>query len=465
MANSLPGSPIVGFYNENKGDFEEHNRAIEISNGNFTIKDKTKPYGFVDLNAKVWFQKYLDDGVEHEYLCTEGWLWTGQYPECKRIVDKGNNHSMELDEDTLDANWSKLYIDGPEFFIINEAIVSKLCVLGEDCEPCFEGSRITSLSFSLDDKFKTELYSIMNEVKNLVDKGGAQQMYTTYAVEVGDSLWNTLYDATCEKYSLVGVYEDGEQKFAIAQGNEDNKYYRLNFSVCDGGVYSLEENMTEVADYTPAEEVQFSPEAVAQYKKNKDEEDKSKKENKSNPDNKSEDENSNKEEKSNDGKDPEKKGSKEDEDNEDDEKKKKKKEYSLDEIPEYVDLKTKYSELEEKYNTLATESASLQEQINSLSQFKLETERKDKEAMINGTFYMLSDEDKKDVIENIDKYSLSDIEKELSVICVRNKVNFNLDENNSEKKDPTVYNLNSQIENEATPAWVKAALETAKTLK
>ena len=25
MANSLPGSPIVGYYNENKQDFEEHN--------------------------------------------------------------------------------------------------------------------------------------------------------------------------------------------------------------------------------------------------------------------------------------------------------------------------------------------------------------------------------------------------------------------------------------------------------
>jgi hypothetical protein len=55
MANSLPGSPIVGFYNENKGDFEEHNRVIEISNGDFTIKDTTRPYGFIDLNAKVWF--------------------------------------------------------------------------------------------------------------------------------------------------------------------------------------------------------------------------------------------------------------------------------------------------------------------------------------------------------------------------------------------------------------------------
>ena len=55
MANSLPGSPIVGFFNEAQGDFEEHNRVIDISNGRFEIKDKTRPYGFVDLNAKVWF--------------------------------------------------------------------------------------------------------------------------------------------------------------------------------------------------------------------------------------------------------------------------------------------------------------------------------------------------------------------------------------------------------------------------
>ena len=52
MANSLPGSPIVGDYNEEKGDFEEHNRMIDISNGKFQIKDTTRPYGFVDLSAK-----------------------------------------------------------------------------------------------------------------------------------------------------------------------------------------------------------------------------------------------------------------------------------------------------------------------------------------------------------------------------------------------------------------------------
>ena len=51
MANTLPGSPIVGYFNEAKGDFEEHNRVIDISNGKFAIKDTTRPYGFVDLGA------------------------------------------------------------------------------------------------------------------------------------------------------------------------------------------------------------------------------------------------------------------------------------------------------------------------------------------------------------------------------------------------------------------------------
>ena len=68
LANSLPGSPIVGYYNEANGDFEEHNKIIEISNGQLTFKENTRPYGFVDLGAKVWFQKFLDDDViEREY--------------------------------------------------------------------------------------------------------------------------------------------------------------------------------------------------------------------------------------------------------------------------------------------------------------------------------------------------------------------------------------------------------------
>jgi hypothetical protein len=55
LANSLPGSPIVGYYNEDTADYEQHNREISLKDGKFELKDTTRPYGFVDLNARVWF--------------------------------------------------------------------------------------------------------------------------------------------------------------------------------------------------------------------------------------------------------------------------------------------------------------------------------------------------------------------------------------------------------------------------
>ena len=141
---------------------------------------------------------------------------------------------------------------------------------------------------------------------------------------------------------------------------------------------------------------------------------------------------------------------------------KKKKKYSLEEIPEYVELQTKYSELETKYNALVSENESLKNDNATLTEFKNQSERKEKEEMIN-SFYMLSNEDKKDVIENIDTYSLNDIEAKLSIICVRNKVSFDLDENKNHQ-DPTTYNLNGDNNDDDAdiPAWVKAVLETAK---
>jgi hypothetical protein len=141
----------------------------------------------------------------------------------------------------------------------------------------------------------------------------------------------------------------------------------------------------------------------------------------------------------------------------------KKKNYSLDEIPEYVELQTKYAALETNYNSLKSEKDTLSTQVESLTQFKNQVERKDKEDMI-AKFYMLSDEDKADVVANIDTYSLDKIEEKLSVICVRNKVNLSLDDDTKEPAGPTVFNLNDGDDG-ATPAWVKRALSVAKTLQ
>ncbi len=155
--------------------------------------------------------------------------------------------------------------------------------------------------------------------------------------------------------------------------------------------------------------------------------------------------------------------SSDDEEEDEDEKKKKDKKvkYVLDEIPEYVELSNNYSLLIAERDNLNQQVADLQAQIDSLTEFKNQTERKDKEAMIN-SFYMLSDAEKADVVENIDKYSVEDIEAKLSVICVRNKINFNLDEDDKEEKSLT-FNLDAtDVEETSTPAWVKEVLKNQK---
>ena len=384
----------------------------------------------------------MDEDVEHEYLVTEGWLWTGQYPECARVVDKGNNQSMELDEKNIDAYWTKDSNGKPKFFIINEAIMSKLCILGEKAEPCFEGASITApkVQFSFDNDTKALWSDFIFQMKELIKEGGTS--VKIYAVKIGDPIWNALYEHKEENYSINAFFEEEDQKYAVLQ-NESN-YYRLNFSIGENDEVVFAEEMTDITDsYTPAAEAQFALIDVeafeTEFKKKKSG---CKKYENSESDN--------------------------DEDNNDDDKKKKQKKYNLEEVEEYQSLLTDYETLKTDYNSYKQTSeatiAELNNTISSLTEFKNSVERKEKEHMINVDFCMLDESLKKDVIDNIDKYSLDDIEAKLSIICVRNKVNFNLDDNDDKNKGLT-YNLNNDDDDDNNvPAWVKAVQATAKTM-
>ena len=392
---------------------------------------------------------------EREYMMTEGWLWTGQYPECKRILAHGNNQSMELDEGTLNAHWSKDGNGDPQFFIINEAIISKLCTLGENNEPCFEGASIGTpvIQFAFADGFKEQIFSMMNELKDYLTEGG-EKVLTRYAVEIGDALWTALYDHVENTYGIESVCEDGEQKFAILTA--DDKYYRLDFSIAEDGVITFAEEASVMEDYVPGDEPQFSAEAVAEYAK-------SKKEKESDDEEKSEDGEEKKCPKC--GKDKSEckcKKDKDADDDDEDKKKGKKEKYNLEEIQEYVELSNDHSALQEKYSLAQERIEALERELEALTTFKKGVERAEKEKMI-ASFYMLSDEDKADVVANIDKYSLRDIEGELSILCVRNKVSFNLDEDRGEEFGPTTFNLNGNL-NDDVPAWIKAVRSVASDM-
>lgn len=397
MAQTLPGCPIVGYYIENKEDFGDHGDQMIIDGEGIKFNKLTKPYGFVAPDSKIWFQKFEDtdefgNKTVREYLMTEGYLWTGQFEECQRVIEEGNPQSMELDEKTLKGHWSTDVNRGIEFFIINDAIFSKLCILGEDVEPCFEGAAVTapevSSNFSRNDDFSKTLFNMVQELKELTfslkDKGGISMAQENVNTEFTE-----------------------ENAAPVAESNEDATLVENteNFSTEEGKVDS--ENTVE------------SDTNVEEFAKK--EEDSS--------ENKKEEEDTTAED-----------------DNKDDEEKELKTKNSLEE---------KFALVEAELSELKVNYEKLQKENEELVNFKNAVEDEKKTNLIK-SFYMLSDDDKKDVIDNKAKYSLDEIEAKLSVICVRKKVNFNVEEDSNSEEQPAVtYNLHD-MEADTLPAWLKA---------
>ena len=425
MAKTLRGAPIVGYFKKEKEDFADHGNRMIIDDEGIKFECMTQPYGFVSPDAKVWFQTFEDtdefgNTVTRKYLMTTGYLWTGQYEECKVVETEGRPQSMELDENTLNGHWANNPQKDMEFFIINDAIFSKLCILGDDVEPCFEGASVTkpnvSSSFTkIDDEFKRTLFSMMQELQFALQ--GGQQMENE--VKVPETVVEETPAAEVEQYTE----EVSAPAVEDAVTAEPTEVVENDFAA------STDEEEKEDNEAAPAEE-----EKEEAFKTDDEEEKKeySKEENEEKSEEKKSEENSDA---------PAEEEKKEEEEE--------KKDYALLET-EFTALQEKYSELEGKYNELVA--------------FKAQVEDAQKDEMIS-KFYFLSDEDKKEVVENKSKYTLEEIESKLSVICVRNRVNFNLDDsskNDINTEEPVVTTFNIANEGPSIPAWIKAVQNNQK---
>ncbi len=399
MAKTLRGAPIVGYYKDNKDDFADHGEQMIWDDEGIHFNTLTKPYGFVAPDAQVWFQKFNDSDdfgnqVQREYLMTTGYLWTGQFEEVQSVLEDGKPQSMELDENSLNGHWATNAKNNIEFFIINDAIFTKLCILGDDVEPCFEGASITkpevssTFSKTVDENFKKTLFNMIQELQDALKGGNSMDIEEVKAPEefVQEEASQPETESTLEP-------SEAEPESSFEESSEENTIDNLE---------SSEEIVPEAV------------EVENEFEKKEEEEDKEESE----------------EEESDEEKD----------DNEDEEDKKK---YSL--------LEQQYNELSDQYNQLKAD-------YDTLVEFKLGIENERKDALIN-EFYMLSDEDKKDVIENKSQYSLDEIKAKLAVICYEKKVNFSLDDSseidNNIEQDVTTFNFDSAASNDL-PDWVKA---------
>ena len=450
MARTLPGCPIVGYYIENKEDFGDHGDQVIIDGEGVKFKKLTKPYGFVAPDSKIWFQKFEDtdefgNTVVREYLMTEGYLWTGQFEEAKRVIDSGNPQSMELDEKTLKGYWSTDNNRGIDFFIINDAIFSKLCILGEDVEPCFEGANITapklSTEFSKDDSFSVTLFSMLKELKSTLSEGGTD--VSIKAVEnIGVEI-DKKFSAEQDKVSEIDTHEIDNNigEFKKAKEEEDEK--------SDSEEDAKSEDASEDSD-DKEEDKKKKPAANHTVTEFEADENGEGAENSS--DENAEDNTEGSEEPAEDPT-PEEEPDVPEED-----------------VEEPVAMpydgndnegSKKLFALEEELNELKNAYALLEQKCADLENYKANIENAKKDELIK-SFYMLSDEDKADVIANKANYSLDDIEAKLSVICVRKKVSFDLNEDSNEEKSVATYNLNT-IESIDVPDIVSTLRDVRKS--
>lgn len=111
---------------------------------------------------------------------TTGYLWSGQFEELTKVINEGQPQSMELDADSLQGHWATDNNLGVDFFIINDATFSKLCILGDNVEPCYEGASVTSpevsKNFSKDTDFQQTLFSMMNDLQTALNSKGGLNM-------------------------------------------------------------------------------------------------------------------------------------------------------------------------------------------------------------------------------------------------------------------------------------------------
>ena len=404
MAKTLRGAPIVGYYKEEKEDFRDHGNQVILDDEGIKFNCLTRPYGFVSPDAKVWFQEFEDTDdfgnvLTREYLMTTGYLWTGQYEECKSAVEgEGKPHSMELDGDSMDGHWETNTKTGMDFFIINDATFSKLCILGDDVEACFEGCKISapevSTSFSkVDDNFKKTLFTMMQDLQFALKGGQNMDEQNNPVVEATEDAAAAVEPVAEPVPSVEPVAEEpatdatlvAEKAPAADNGSEGVKDEPNN------------EGNTDFTNNEPVVDTPANEDPVV-------------------------DENAEK--------------------------------YALLES-ENAELKNKLSELETKFSDLNTE-------YEKLVAFKAGIEEAEKDAMI-AKFAMLSEEDKADVIANKSKYTVEDIESKLSVICVRKKVNFDsldnskINNNMNGQFTYTMSNVSTDV-----PAWVQAVKNNKK---
>lgn len=226
---SIYGIPIVGEWIYKLDGTDEklwgsHGGRIIIDDNGIHFEQTTKPFGFVSKEAAdnaSWVTITEKDGhTQNEYLKLSGCiLWTDRYEESKTILDENFWQSMEIE-------FKKGHYRDDHYYEAEEFVFSALCILGTDCEPCFESACI-GRHYELD-SFKKEFALMLDEYKKSTNESNKEEKKFMDLKKFTEILSaEKIGESDVCKYRLLNVTDS--KVFALDM--EDYKPYGFDYAV------------------------------------------------------------------------------------------------------------------------------------------------------------------------------------------------------------------------------------------
>lgn len=420
LIQSLPYTPVKGIFDKENLDFDDHGE--KNSDGQI--------YGIVPENPNFAWENHLDvDGVERSYACADVILYTALYPEANLVA--GKSQSMEIHKAGLKGEWKIWNGDGQPYYEFYSGHLLGLQVLGDEVEPCFEGSAFFTLY-----KDAKDLYDY---IKNSSEKEESKKMdKNIFRLSDNDKcnlLWDALntsedsftmicdiyddyaiaYDAVAGKYIRAYYTKDNEANTVTVDKVEDcyivdvteTEMNALNAMKAIGSYAEVHtkivEQAAEIESFTAdknslAEQLADAQAQIEEYKKKEESAD----------DDKNDDENK----ASDDGKQDSDDGA------EDDDKKKKKEDSTKHELSaetqaEIDSYKKSIEEKDAEIARLNQLNSDINNEKSELEAFKKSVDTEKKTAIVNEFAAHLSEEQVADFTAKMDNFSVEDFKKEI----------------------------------------------------
>ena len=215
---TIPYAPVKGIYENEEGDYTDHG----------TARSQGRIYGIVPENPNLTWEDHEDeDGIVRTYACVDVLIFTGLYTEANVIV--GKSQSMEIYPPSITGAWK--IINGKKYYVFETGHFLGLQVLGDTTEPCFEGAAFFALY--------QDLKKIVDQIEkyNLNGHNGGNIKMLNYKLSDNakfNALWSLLNVNYTEannwliEYDICEIYDDYAVVRNYSEGCFERVYYTKN---------------------------------------------------------------------------------------------------------------------------------------------------------------------------------------------------------------------------------------------